>query len=175
MYLFLKTQIFKTCVHLYTYTQFMKQNPIPYSNLTYWRGYPLKIMSVFFSNTKIKIMYWFNLLWVYCMYEICVIGRSLRIQSTLDLLFLSHPSLGWLYGFGSFPPRPPPQQLLPLMSKPFQINLRSLGQRIDMSGKMYWMIFPWPWPKVTAVASIRTNLLVCAIKWELLIRSLKTW
>ena len=30
---------------------------------------------------------------------------------------------------------------------------------------MYWMTFPWPWPKVTAVASISKNLLVCATKW----------
>ena len=29
---------------------------------------------------------------------------------------------------------------------------------------MYWMTFPWPWPKVTAVASISKNLLVCAMK-----------
>ena len=41
------------------------------------------------------------------------------------------------------------QQLLPLTSK------------------------PWPWPKVTAVVSISINLLVCAIKWEPLIRSLQ--
>ena len=39
---------------------------------------------------------------------------------------------------------------------------------------MYWMTFPWPWPKVTVVASISINLLVCAIKiveqfcWKLL-------
>ena len=26
---------------------------------------------------------------------------------------------------------------------------------------MYWMTYPWPWPKVTAVALISTNLLVC--------------
>ena len=26
---------------------------------------------------------------------------------------------------------------------------------------MYWMTFPWPWPKVTAVASISRNLIVC--------------
>ena len=36
---------------------------------------------------------------------------------------------------------------------------------------MYWMTFPWPWPKVTDVASISKKLLVCAIKWEPLIAS----
>ena len=50
------------------------------------------------------------------------------------IIKLSHPSLGWLYVFSSFlphpPPRPPLQQLLPLMSKPFQLNLRYLAQRI---------------------------------------------
>ena len=34
--------------------------------------------------------------------------------------------------------RPP---LLPLTSKPFELNLRYLGQRIYKSGKMYWMTF----------------------------------
>ena len=62
--------------------------------------------------------------------------------------------------------------LLPLMSKPFELNLRYLAQIIYGSGEMYWMTYPWPWPKVTAVASISKNLLVCVIKWELLIRSL---
>ena len=38
---------------------------------------------------------------------------------------------------------------------------------------MYWMTFPWPWPKLTAVASISINLLVCTIKWEPLIGSLQ--
>ena len=104
--------------------------------------------------------------------------------------FLSHPSLGWLYIFSSFsphspprlpppppppprPPRPPPQQLLPLTSTPFQLNLRYLAQRIYESGQMYWVTFRWPWPKVTAVASISKKLLVCAIKWEPLIGSLQ--
>ena len=88
---------------------------------------------------------------------------------------LSHPSLGWLYVFSLFPPppRPPPQQLLPLTSKPFELNLRYLAQRIYGSGEMYWMTFPWPWLKTTAVASISKNLLVCTIKWEPLIRSLQ--
>ena len=31
--------------------------------------------------------------------------------------------------------------------------------------------FLWPWPKVTAVALINTNLLFCMIKWEPLIQS----
>ena len=38
---------------------------------------------------------------------------------------------------------------------------------------MYWMTFSWPWPKVTAVASISINLIVCAIKRALLIGSLQ--
>ena len=92
---------------------------------------------------------------------------------------LSHPSLGWLYVFSSFPPRPPPpprpptQQLLPLTSKPFELNLTYLAQSIYGSGEMHSMTFPWPWPKVMAVASIIKNLLVCAIKWEPLIGSLQ--
>ena len=76
-------------------------------------------------------------------------------------ILLSHPGLGWLYVFSSFPPlplRPLLQQLLPLTSKPFEGNLRYLAQRIYGSGEMYWMTFPWPWPKVTAVASINKNL-----------------
>ena len=84
-------------------------------------------------------------------------------------------SLGWLYVFSSFPPRPrpPPQKLFPLTSKLFELNHWYLVQRIYGSGKLYWMTFPWPWPKVTAVASISKNLLVCAIKWEPLIGSLQ--
>ena len=48
-----------------------------------------------------------------------------------------------------------------------------LVQRIYGSGEMYWMTFPWPWTKVTSVALISKNLLVCAIKWEPLIGSLQ--
>ena len=50
--------------------------------------------------------------------------------------------------FRSFPPRPHPcprplpQQLLPLTTKPFALNLRYLAQRIFGSGEMYWMTFP---------------------------------
>ena len=45
---------------------------------------------------------------------------------------LSHPGLGQLYVFSSFPPRPPPprpspQQLMPLTSKPFELNLTYLA------------------------------------------------
>ena len=87
---------------------------------------------------------------------------------------LSHLVLGWLYVFSLFPPlpRPRPQKLFPLTSKPFELNLWYLAQIIYGSGDMYWMTFPWPWPKVTAVASISKNLLVCTIKWEPLIGSL---
>ena len=94
--------------------------------------------------------------------------------------FLSHPSLGWLYVFSSFPPprlrprpRPPPQRLLLLMSKPFELKLGYLGQRKYRPGKMYWMTFWWPWPKVTAVTLINKNLIVCSIKWEPLHQSLQ--
>ena len=82
---------------------------------------------------------------------------------------LSHPGLGWLYVFSSFPPRPrpPPQKLFPLTSKPFELNLWYLAQRIYGSGETYWMTFPWPCPKVTAVASISKNLFLCAIKWRI--------
>ena len=85
---------------------------------------------------------------------------------------LSHPNLGWLYVFSSFP-LPPPQWLLLLTSKPFKLHLRYLGQRKYRSGKMYWMTFWWPWPKVTAVTLINKDLLVCRIKWEPLNQSLQ--
>ena len=104
------------------------------------------------------------------------IQRSFEATWKCNCVFchLNHPSLGWLYVFSSFPPpHPPPQQLLPLTSKSFELNLRYLVQRIYGSGEMYWMTFPWPWPKVTAVASISKNLLVCTIKWEPLIISLQ--
>ena len=79
------------------------------------------------------------------------------------------------YVLSSFPPRPlpPPQKLFPLTSKPFELNLWYLAQTIYGSGEMYWMTFPWPWPKVMAVALISKNLLVCTIKWEPLIPSLQ--
>ena len=94
-------------------------------------------------------------------------------------ILLSHPSPGWLYVVSSFPPphlrlHPlPPQRLF--LSRPncFTINFTYVGQRKYRSGEMYWMTFPWPWPKVMAVALINKNLLVCTIKLELLIRSLQ--
>ena len=79
---------------------------------------------------------------------------------------LSHPGLGWLDVCSSFMLPPPPQRLLLLMSKPFQLNLRYLGQRKYRSGKMCWMTSPWPWPKVTAVALIDKNMLLCKMKWQ---------
>ena len=85
-----------------------------------------------------------------------------RLCNSLNPLLLSHPGLGWLYVFSSFLPRPqrpphrrpPPQQLLALTTKLFELNFTYLVQRIYGSGEMYWMTFPWPWPKVTAVTSI---------------------
>ena len=55
----------------------------------------------------------------------------------------------------------------------FASRIKTIWQGIYRSGEMYWMTFPWSWPKVTAVASISKNLLVCMIKWELLIWSLQ--
>ena len=100
-----------------------------------------------------------------------------RVQKKCISRLLSHPVLGWLYVFSPFRPRPrpPPQKLFPLTSKPFELNLWYLAQRIYGSGELYWMTFPWPWSKVTAVASISQHVLVCAIKWEPLIRSLQKW
>ena len=92
---------------------------------------------------------------------------------------IKSPQSGWLYVFSSFlpprprpPPPPPPQLLLLLTSKPFELHLRYLGQRKYRSGKMYWMTFWWPWPKVTAVTLMNTNLLACRIKLEPLTQSL---
>ena len=102
-------------------------------------------------------------------------GTLLFVYSMIYLL--SHPSLGRLYVFSSFPPPrpppPPPQWLLLLTSKPFELHLKYLGHRKHRSRKMYWMTFWWPWPKVTAVTLINKNLLVCRIKWEPLDQSLQ--
>ena len=102
---------------------------------------------------------------------------TLTFHLTYDLDLLSHPSLGWLYVFSSFPPPrpppPPPQWLLLLTSKPFELPLRYLGQRKYRSGKIYWMTFRWPWLKVTAVTLINKNLVVCRVKWEPLNQSLQ--
>ena len=96
--------------------------------------------------------------------------RILHHRCTILSILIKWPRSG-LYVFSPFPPRPspPPQKLFPLTSKPFELNLWYLAQRIYGSGELYWMTFPWPWPKVTAVASISQNVLVCTIKWEPLI------
>ena len=100
-------------------------------------------------------------------------------QNTYNVFLIKWPLIWAIYVFSSFPPpsplppRPPPQQLFPLTSKPFELNLRYLTQRIYDSGERYWMTFRWPWTKVTAVASINNKLLVCAINWEPLISSLQ--
>ena len=65
-----------------------------------------------------------------------IVGHTIFITGTLRyicycLLLISHPSLGWLYVFGSFPPPCPLalQRLLLLTSKPFELNLRYLRLR----------------------------------------------
>ena len=92
-----------------------------------------------------------NFHWVANKYHIyiCIRIGVYIYKATIHVLnvLLSHPSLGWLYVFSSFspphpprpPPPPPPQWLLLLTSKPFQLNLRYLGQRKYRSRKMYWM------------------------------------
>ena len=62
-----------------------------------------------------------------------------------------------------FPPpprpraRPPPQWLLLLTLKPFDLNLRYLGQRKYMSGAMYWM---------TSVRFWRNSLKICDVFFQ---------
>ena len=99
---------------------------------------------------------------------------SFQLESTfLHHTLLSDPGLGWLcFQFVSAGSAATAMTSASHV-KPFELNLRYLGQIIYRSGKMYWMTFPWPRPKVTAVASISKNLLVCPIKWEPLIRSLQ--
>ena len=43
--------------------------------------------------------------------------------------------------FSSFQPRPPLQRRFPLSSKPFELNLRYLKQRIYWSWSVHWMTF----------------------------------
>ena len=125
-------------------------------------------------------------IWAQLVYFIKIEGFSMHICIAKDMrpifndsLLLSHPVLGWLYVFSPFPPRPPcplrprPQKLFPLTSKPYELNLWYLAQRIYGSGELYWVTFPWPWPKVAALVSISPNVLVCAINWESLIGSLQ--
>ena len=66
---------------------------------------------------------------------------SSNFHYSFNMALLSHPGLGWLYVFSSFPPRPRPrpQKLFPLTSKPFELNLWYLARRIYGSGEMYWM------------------------------------
>ena len=112
---------------------------------------------------------------------ICVYIYIYIIKSKAEFMLslLSHPSLGWPYVFSSYlrpssRPRPLPlQRLLLLTSKPFQLNLRYLGQRKYRSGKMYWMTFWWPWPKVMAVTLINRNFPVCRTNREPLNQSLQ--
>ena len=65
-----------------------------------------------------------------------------RWEGTKVPWYLSHPSLGWLlcfqfvYATSATASRPPPQQLLPLTSKLFELNLRYLAQRIWVWGNV---------------------------------------
>ena len=124
----------------------------------------IKMATSFSDDIFIKYIFFNDKVWILIKISWKIVGKGP----------FHNNSLGWLYVFSSFPPRPLrpppprplPQQLLPLTSKPFELNLTYLAQRIYGSGEMYSMAFPWPWPKVTAVASIIKNLLVCTIKWE---------
>ena len=60
------------------------------------------------------------------------------------------------------------------MPKRFELSLTHLGQRKYRYGKMYWMAFPWHWPKVTAVAlSYKKKMFVCTMRWKLLIQPIQ--
>ena len=87
--------------------------------------------------------------------------RPRRDDLIISILMITKPNLNsmhkWLYS-------PPLQWPLLLASKPFKLDLRWLGQRKYRSGKMYWMAFLIPCPRVTAVALINKILLVCTIK-----------
>ena len=47
------------------------------------------------------------------------------------------------------------------MSQPFELDLTYLGKRKYRSGKMYWVTFGWPWPKVTVVTLTYKQKLAC--------------
>ena len=55
----------------------------------------------------------------------------------------------------------PPQRLLPLTLKLFALHLRYVRQRRYRSGEVHRMTFPWPWPKVTAVAFVKKIACPC--------------
>ena len=82
---------------------------------------------------------------------------------TISYMLLSHPGLGWIYIFSSFPRTPPPQRPLPLTSKPFVLNLRYLGQRIYRYGGMYWSLhgldsMSWLWHRFTKYACLHDKV-----------------
>ena len=83
--------------------------------------------------------------------------------------------MGWLYVCSSLLPRPhplpPPQWLLLITSKPFELNLRYLVQREYRSGKVYWMTFSVTQGNGCGID--KQNLLVCRMKWEPLSQSLQ--
>ena len=118
---------------------------------------------------------------LYIQVQVCCWKAAMNYWSVIQSIFehlIKSPRSGWLYVFSSFPPpppRPPPphKRLSPLMSRPFELHLRYLGQRKYRSGEMYWMTFPWPWPKVTGVTLVKENLLVCTIKLEPITQSLQ--
>ena len=101
-------------------------------------------------------------------------------DANISYQLLSHPSLGWLLCFQFFFAA---AAVTTMILQPFKLNLRYLGQfKLNLrylgqgkyrSGNMYWMTFLWPWPKVTAVALMNKNLLLCKIKSESLHQSLQ--
>ena len=76
---------------------------------------------------------------VYCC--VCITMKSPRVGVTLCFQFVSAAAAS----------------AAATTSKPFQLNLRYLEQRIYRSGKLYWMTFLWPWPNVMAVALINKD------------------
>ena len=103
----------------------------------------LRTLSNIFCCTGWTDSLWFSMGHKGCRSRRQILCASLHINS------FSHPTLGWLNVFSSFPPPrpclpPPLQWLLLLTPKLFELNLRYLGQREYRSGKMYWMTSWWP-------------------------------
>ena len=97
---------------------------------------------------------------------------SVAMLLSQDLITSPHSGMTWDFQFVFVAASASAMTLACFTSKPFELNLRYLGPRKYRSGKMYWMTFLWPWPKVTAGALTR-KLLLCRIKWEPLNQSLQ--